>query len=589
MPEFDIKKQQPADKHAQRLLERRNRAFQVLYETMLEVEGAPDADVFAILCRNLCHISKASFAALAIYDAVQNMFVLKSTVQSKNSCSGVVENQLNLEITATDKIVQHFIDEPISENNDPDFCLSQMFPENPIPADELKRNKITCYNLACIYENKLTAVGQIGISDAYELRMKDIVRLYLNLAGMIIQRINTARALSENEEKYRNLVERANDGIVITQDLKIKFANFKFVELTGYNIKKYPDYNIINLFPAEEEPLIRAFFRDHSDETHPANSYETRLIHRNGNEIPVELNAGSILFRGSPAELVFVRDISDRKKSETELAEYHQYLEDQVKIRVADLKKINTQLQQEVEERKLAEQRQAALLKEVEDAYHELQDFAHVISHDLKAPLRGIGSLANWLVTDFGESIGPDGVELLNLLTTRVKRMHRLIDGILKYTKVSRFRETKKVVDLEILFKEVLEMVDVPDNVEIKVLRKLPQIRCVKSRIQQVFFHLLVNAIRFMDKELGEINIDCAEIDDGYWQFSVADNGPGIESKYFLKIFQMFQTLPTKDQVETIGVGLALVKKVVEMHGGQIWVKSKVGEGSCFYFTLPKT
>jgi len=115
----------------------------------------------------------------------------------------------------------------------------------------------------------------------------------------------------------------------------------------------------------------------------------------------------------------------------------------------------------------------------------------------------------------------------------------------------------------------------------------LPTVECEQTRITQVFQNLLSNAIKYMDKPQGQIKIGCIE-ENGFWKFSIADNGPGIEEKYYEKIFQMFQTLLSRDEFESTGVGLTVVKKIVEMYGGKIWVESKVGEGSTFYFTLSK-
>jgi signal transduction histidine kinase len=133
----------------------------------------------------------------------------------------------------------------------------------------------------------------------------------------------------------------------------------------------------------------------------------------------------------------------------------------------------------------------------------------------------------------------------------------------------------------------VIDLIAPPDNFRITIAPELPSIMAEETRLEQVFQNLLSNAVKYMDKPHGEINIGCSEA-DGYWQFSVADNGPGIEEKYFPKIFQIFQTLSARDEFESSGIGLSVVKKIVEMYGGQIWVESQVGRGTTFFFTLPK-
>jgi signal transduction histidine kinase len=130
-------------------------------------------------------------------------------------------------------------------------------------------------------------------------------------------------------------------------------------------------------------------------------------------------------------------------------------------------------------------------------------------------------------------------------------------------------------------------MIAPPENIAITVENELPVIECGKTRIMQVFQNLLSNAIKFMDKPTGKIKIACDEEND-FWKFSVADNGPGIEEKHFSTIFDMFKTLLPRDVHESTGIGLSTVKKIVELYGGRVWVQSKPGQGSTFFFTLPK-
>lgn len=233
------------------------------------------------------------------------------------------------------------------------------------------------------------------------------------------------------------------------------------------------------------------------------------------------------------------------------------------------------------------EEKRAQLLKELEIANRELKDFAYIVSHDLKAPLRAIGSLSNWMLTDYEEKLDEEGKELLHLLIGRVKRMNDLIDSILQYSRVGRIREEKQDVNMDQLVTEVIDMIDPPQNIKIEVERELPLISCEKTRMEQVFQNLVGNAVKYMDKPEGEVKISCAP-EKGYWKFSVADNGPGIEDKYFDKIFQIFQTLVPRDECESTGIGLTLVKRIVETYGGKIWVESKVGSGSTFIFTMPQ-
>jgi signal transduction histidine kinase len=225
--------------------------------------------------------------------------------------------------------------------------------------------------------------------------------------------------------------------------------------------------------------------------------------------------------------------------------------------------------------------------EKLQKAVDELQSFARVVSHDLKAPLRGIASLASWIQADCSDQLNAQGKEQLQMLIHRVEHMQRLIDDILKYSRIGQCRGEPEPVDLATLIPEVIESLGVPEHIRITVDQSLPCLYYDRTRITQVFQNLLSNAVKYMDKKQGLVKITVSEDEHG-WTFGIADNGPGIPEKYFDKIFQLFQTLAPKDQCESTGVGLALVKKIVEDYGGRVWVTSQVGQGSTFSFTVPK-
>lgn len=144
-------------------------------------------------------------------------------------------------------------------------------------------------------------------------------------------------------------------------------------------------------------------------------------------------------------------------------------------------------------------------------------------------------------------------------------------------------KENKQETNLSILVSDVINMIDPPEEVVITVEDKLPTILCDRTWMEQIFQNLMSNAVRYMDKPKGQITIGCTE-ESGYWKFSVADNGPGIESRYYDNIFQIFQTLKPRDELESTGIGLSIVKKIVESQRGKIWVHSKVGVGEHILF-----
>lgn len=217
----------------------------------------------------------------------------------------------------------------------------------------------------------------------------------------------------------------------------------------------------------------------------------------------------------------------------------------------------------------------------------ELNDFAYVVSHDLKAPLRGIKTLAGWIASDCASRLDAEAKEQLVLMLSRVDRMHDLIDGILQYSRIGRITEEKARVDLDKLVPQVVDLLAAPEHIEITIRDRLPVVECERTRISQVFQNLIGNAVKYMDKPGGHVTVGCRG-SEGWWTFSVADDGPGIDEKHHERIFQLFQTLAPRDDGESTGIGLTLVKKIVELNGGRVWVESKLGEGSTFFFTLPQ-
>ncbi|MEO5378196.1 MAG: ATP-binding protein [Magnetococcus sp. DMHC-6] len=158
---------------------------------------------------------------------------------------------------------------------------------------------------------------------------------------------------------------------------------------------------------------------------------------------------------------------------------------------------------------------------------------------------------------------------------------------MLQYSRIGRLREEIVPVNLNKLVKEVIDLLGAPAHIQIEVVNQLPVVIGERVRLGQVLQNLLSNAIKFMDKPQGWIRVRLEKEEDGFYYMSVADNGPGILEKDFEKIFQIFQTLQSKDTYESTGIGLTLVRKIVTLYGGKVWVESEVGQGSVFWFTLP--
>ena len=362
------------------------------------------------------------------------------------------------------------------------------------------------------------------------------------------------KALAASEERYRKITDAVTDYLYT-----VRFASGRPVEtihspasaaVTGYTPEEFKeDHSLwLNIVHSEDMEVVREQISKciNGQDCHPI---EHRIIRKDGN---IRWVRRTLVPSFGPRGNILSYD----------------------------------GLLQDITELKVAEQVQIQLLEELEQATEELRDFAYVASHDLKGPLRGISALAGWLSTDYGDKIGDEGKEHIKLLLGRVKRMYNLIDGVLAYSQIAR-REKSVEVDLNEVVSEVITDLGIPRSIEMVMEGPLPTVVCGRNSIRQVFFHLIGNAVNFMDKESGRVVIKWSE-DHSYWKFSVADNGPGIEDEHFERIFKIFETLSPKDRVENTGIGLSITKKIVEFYGGKIWVQSKPGEGSTFFFTLAK-
>ena len=224
--------------------------------------------------------------------------------------------------------------------------------------------------------------------------------------------------------------------------------------------------------------------------------------------------------------------------------------------------------------------------QQLEYTNSELRDFAQVVSHDLKAPLRAISQLSYWLYKDYADKIDQAGQNQLSLIISRTKRLDDLIDGILQYSKAGKQLIKQQEIDLNALVKRCIKELNLPEHIQIRIDNKLPFYTADETRMVQLFQNLIDNAIKYNDKPKGKIHIGC-KTKDGFYEFYISDNGIGIEENYFERIFQIFQRIESRDYQEGTGIGLSLVKRIVQIYGGEVKLTSKVGKGSKFYFTLP--
>ena len=241
---------------------------------------------------------------------------------------------------------------------------------------------------------------------------------------------------------------------------------------------------------------------------------------------------------------------------------------------------------QDITNEKEAEEKLKSYASELESINQDLDQFAYAVSHDLKAPLRAINNLSEWIEEDLEQVLEGDTKEQFSLLRGRVQRMELLINGILQYSRAGRAKANLTNIKLKPFVEDICDSLKHSNNIQYTIQGENFELQTDKVALEQVVSNFVSNGIKYNDKEIAEVGIRWHQTAD-MLEFSISDNGPGIEEQYHEKIFVMFQTLQARDVIESTGVGLAIVKKLIKDKGGDIRVDSKLGEGTTFTFTWP--
>lgn len=383
----------------------------------------------------------------------------------------------------------------------------------------------------------------------------------------ITERKQLESSLLTNRNQLDSIFRAAPTGIGVVIDRHIEFVNDRFLEMLGYDEEDLLGENSRKVYACDEEFERVGQEKYKQIQSKGTGTVETVLQKKDGSLIDVLLSSTPLNLNDMSQGVTFTAlDITQRKNDERELLKHRDHLEELVEERTKALQKAN---------------------ESYVAVNNELKEFAYIVSHDLKAPLRAISQLTHWISEDYSAAFDAEGQQQMNLIKQRVKRMDTLIDGILRYSRLGRGRDKNEQLNLNNIVQEVIENIAPPDTIEVVIESHLPDILGDTVRIGQVFQNLISNAVKFMDKDHGLIKVNCVESETD-WTFSVADNGPGIEQRYYDKIFLIFQTLTPRDEHESTGIGLAVVKKIISLYNGSIWLESDVGRGTTFFFSLPK-
>jgi len=370
----------------------------------------------------------------------------------------------------------------------------------------------------------------------------------------ITERKNAEEALKESEERFKILFEYAPDPYFLT-DMEGKFlgGNKAAERLINFKKEEIIDKNLVELGLITGEQIIKAFdLLSRNIKGHATGPEEFVLTRKDGKKVPVEITGYPLEIRGQKLVLGMARDISERKKSEEKLKET-----------IHELKRSN----------------------------EELQQFAYITSHDLQEPLRTIASFTQLLERRYKNKMDTDADEFIEFIIDAATRMKEMIQGLLDYSRIGTRGGEFNFTDTE----EVL--ITVLSNLHAAIMEseakidydKLPTVIADRNQLIQLFQNMVSNAIKFKKKDVTPQIYVSARKDEkrGEFIFSVSDNGIGLEPQYKGKIFEVFKRLHTMDEYKGAGIGLAISKRIIERHGGRIWVESELGKGSTFYFTLP--
>lgn len=400
-----------------------------------------------------------------------------------------------------------------------------------------------------VYADELRLVdGRVFLRDYIPVYNNEEYRGHLWNYQDITLRSRYKENLRRQKEKYSNIINNMKLGFMeVDTEGRIQFVNQNFCEISGYSKEELHDQvaQEVLLFGKDQQEGQKLLSRRQKG---ISDSYEIQIKNKEG-------ETRYWLLSGAPNFDAQGRNIGS----------------------------IGIHL--DITEQKHLEMQKELLLENLAEQNERLNEYAHIVSHDLKSPLRNISALLSWTIEDFRQKLEEAELTNLRLMEEQVEKMDYLIENILKYSSLDKSDVNQKSIDLNEVVGEMLEMIYIPKHIKIKFRSKLPRIKENPTRIQQLFQNIISNAIEYIDKPEGLIEIDCQKAENEY-VFSIKDNGVGIAPENHDKIFTIFKSLGNNKR--STGIGLSIVKKILDLHGGRIWLESTPGEGTTFFFTLKK-
>jgi PAS domain S-box-containing protein len=410
---------------------------------------------------------------------------------------------------------------------------------------------------------------------------------FAKVTADMTERKEADEALRRSEEQFRLLVQGVQEYAILTLDTEGRVVSWNegARRIKGFTADEIIGRSFETFYP--KEAVAAGFPRHELEVAAREGQFEDEgwRVRKDGSRFWATAVLTAI--RDAHGALIgfgkVTRDLTARREAEQRNRELaaEQAAHAEAAKKNAELDELNKLLRQALAD---TERARAA----TEAAYRDLDQFAYVASHDLKAPLRGISSLAQWIQEDVADHLTGDSAQHMRLLQGRVRRLQSLIDGILTYSRAGRVLTKSERIDTGKLISEVIDL-QVPNEIQIDLAPDMPTVEAERIPLQQVFMNLIGNAVKYASAARPDVQIAIGWRDQGSAvEFAVSDNGPGIPPQFHDRIWGVFQTLESRDKVEGAGIGLAVVKKIVETRGGQVSLESTEGEGSTFRFTWPK-
>ena len=389
----------------------------------------------------------------------------------------------------------------------------------------------------------------------------------LSIIRDLTERNTNQRALTEAERRYRSLVEASQGGVLLLAGDVVAYANPGMRAMLAFASQDdIPGTSLYSLVLLESHEAIRGHLRRlsaHANQSMP--QQDLRMRRRNGETIDVTATAASIDLDGQTMIQMELRDVTRERVAMAQVRALNDTLEARIAERTLELTKSNSDL---------------------EAANRDLESFSYSVAHDLRAPLRSMAGFASLLEMDVATGTLEDLPKHTARITQNAARMNALIDGLLAVSRVTHGELKDEAVDFASLAAEVISEANPAANVQVTVA-PLPIMRGDTSALRQVWANLVSNALKYSAKrEVPQVRIG-VEIRESEYVFSVRDNGAGFNPAYSQRLFSVFSRLHSANEFEGTGVGLAVVRRVIERHGGHVWAEGRPDQGATFYFTLP--